>query len=249
MDEQAGILRAIVENPDDVTHRLVYADWLEDHEESRLAEFIRAQCALRPFLIDPQVETRYPVGVEIMDLQPELRHGLLRAFKPAYEELNESGQPLEVLLPQHFGFWVYRGFVEEVEVFGGKVLTILVHHARVIFPQVPLLRLTISPVADREARSSFAPYIYDVPERPVDLRAIRTLLKRPEIVRLRCLDLQYLRLGNALADRLLRAPSGFQPKRLLLNENLIAADMTQRLRRRFGEALVLTPYDENDIPF
>src|SRR5262249_20802400 len=38
-------LRAILENPDDDTPRLVYADWLEERDDPR-GEFIRVQCRL-----------------------------------------------------------------------------------------------------------------------------------------------------------------------------------------------------------
>jgi uncharacterized protein (TIGR02996 family) len=38
-------LRAICENPDDDTVRLVYADWLDEHGELERAEFIRLQVA------------------------------------------------------------------------------------------------------------------------------------------------------------------------------------------------------------
>jgi uncharacterized protein (TIGR02996 family) len=39
-------LEAILENPDDDTARLVYADWLEEHGDSARAEFIRVQCRM-----------------------------------------------------------------------------------------------------------------------------------------------------------------------------------------------------------
>src|SRR4051794_25968727 len=41
-----GILRAIADEPDDDTHRLVLADWLEEHSEAQRAEFSRLQCRL-----------------------------------------------------------------------------------------------------------------------------------------------------------------------------------------------------------
>ena len=42
---EQGFLQAIVHEPDDDTHRLVYADWLDDHGDPR-GEFIRAQVDL-----------------------------------------------------------------------------------------------------------------------------------------------------------------------------------------------------------
>jgi uncharacterized protein (TIGR02996 family) len=41
-----AFLSAIRETPDDDLHRLVYADWLDDHGDSDRAEFIRIQCRL-----------------------------------------------------------------------------------------------------------------------------------------------------------------------------------------------------------
>src|SRR5262249_46477877 len=43
---EAGLLRAIREAPDDDEPRLVYADWLDDHNEPPRAELIRVQCEL-----------------------------------------------------------------------------------------------------------------------------------------------------------------------------------------------------------
>src|SRR6516164_3398920 len=41
-----AFLRAILEEPEDDTHRLVYADYLEEHGDPDRAEFIRVQCEL-----------------------------------------------------------------------------------------------------------------------------------------------------------------------------------------------------------
>src|SRR5262245_26840333 len=46
-DEQGqAFLEAIREAPEDDTHRLVYADWLDDHGNEARAKFIRLQCQL-----------------------------------------------------------------------------------------------------------------------------------------------------------------------------------------------------------
>lgn len=47
MSEQAAFLHAIVTNPADDTARLVFADWLDEHEQPARALFIRAQLAHR----------------------------------------------------------------------------------------------------------------------------------------------------------------------------------------------------------
>src|SRR5579885_2432380 len=43
MTDRDAFLRAICDRPDDDTPRLVFADWLEEHGESKRAEFIRTQ--------------------------------------------------------------------------------------------------------------------------------------------------------------------------------------------------------------
>jgi uncharacterized protein (TIGR02996 family) len=44
MAEADALLRAIQTEPDNDLHRLVYADWLDDHGDAARAEFIRLQC-------------------------------------------------------------------------------------------------------------------------------------------------------------------------------------------------------------
>ena len=44
--DQKQLLRAIRDNPDEDTPRLMYADWLEEHNDPARAEFVRVQCRL-----------------------------------------------------------------------------------------------------------------------------------------------------------------------------------------------------------
>src|SRR5205807_1310210 len=44
--ERSALLRAILDEPQDDVHRLVYADWLDDNGEPDRAEFIRTQIEL-----------------------------------------------------------------------------------------------------------------------------------------------------------------------------------------------------------
>jgi uncharacterized protein (TIGR02996 family) len=46
MSDRAAFIRAICEQPTDDTVRLVFADWLEEHDEPARAEFIRVQVKL-----------------------------------------------------------------------------------------------------------------------------------------------------------------------------------------------------------
>jgi uncharacterized protein (TIGR02996 family) len=56
--------QAILEQPDDYTHRLVYADWLQERGEEARAAFIRAQCSPDP----PVLEVARDLDGRIMDI-------------------------------------------------------------------------------------------------------------------------------------------------------------------------------------
>ena len=45
-----GFLAAILAEPDDDAHRLIFADWLEDAGQTERAEFVRLQCRLAVLL-------------------------------------------------------------------------------------------------------------------------------------------------------------------------------------------------------
>src|SRR5262245_33286356 len=55
MSDRDTFLRAIRANPDDDTLRLVFADWLDEHNDPARAEFIRVQVELEP--IRDQIDT------------------------------------------------------------------------------------------------------------------------------------------------------------------------------------------------
>jgi uncharacterized protein (TIGR02996 family) len=82
MDEREDFLRAIREEPDDEIHRLVFADWLEDHDEAEWAALIRHQCGLAR-LMEPSVDPFAEAGlVDVVRLRPEVRRSILRSFDP-----------------------------------------------------------------------------------------------------------------------------------------------------------------------
>src|SRR4051812_9292410 len=98
-----AILRAIIEEPDDKAHRLVYADWLEEfgtsEAERARAGFIRIQCAKE---WDPRPDTE------------EARELYRRARKLRDKHEAEWIRPLGLPRGWHVSFnagWV-GGFVE-----------------------------------------------------------------------------------------------------------------------------------------
>jgi uncharacterized protein (TIGR02996 family) len=46
MSDRAGLLRAVLDAPDDDAPRLVFADWFDDNGLPERAEFVRAQCQI-----------------------------------------------------------------------------------------------------------------------------------------------------------------------------------------------------------
>lgn len=101
--EELALLRAIVERFDDDMPRLVYADWLEEHDRWPRAEFIRLQCHLHQALTNPAHREHFSRLIDN-----------LQDFQSEHDEA-------DYLLPQpecFFGFWgnYYRGFPERLEV-------------------------------------------------------------------------------------------------------------------------------------
>jgi uncharacterized protein (TIGR02996 family) len=112
MTEEADLLRAIRDDPDDDAPRLIYADWLEERGDPR-AEFIRIQC-------------------ELARLPAPTRYELLR-LHPRPSRMGESGRRYLDLIARHdeiltryYQEWTgplrqtqpefHRGFVERITV-------------------------------------------------------------------------------------------------------------------------------------
>jgi uncharacterized protein (TIGR02996 family) len=110
MSHEIGFLRAILEEPDDDTHRLVYADWLEEQGETPRAEFIRMQCARSRL---PQDDPR---RVEMYRREEQFLHW----------HGDRWLEPLRLYL----GAWHFRrGFLQSATVPGSAFLT----HHRLLF--------------------------------------------------------------------------------------------------------------------
>jgi uncharacterized protein (TIGR02996 family) len=97
MTHDNPFLQAIIEDPDDDSLRLVYADYLEEHGQTDRAELIRIQCRL------PQLPEGDPLRKE------------LEARERALLEKNE-GKWVGPLLPYLTRWEFRRGFLESVRV-------------------------------------------------------------------------------------------------------------------------------------
>src|SRR4051812_32083073 len=111
--------RDIIENPDDDSRRLIYADWLEEHSQPERAEFIRVQCELASLPEDDYLRW----------MELEARE---RALLAGHRE--EWARPLQRWV-NAAGF--RRGFVESVTVRPEAFL----EHAAALFQAAPVRRV------------------------------------------------------------------------------------------------------------
>src|SRR5207247_7893651 len=75
---EAAFLRSIADAGEDNTARLVFSDWLEEHEETARAEFIRVQCDLAASGV-PE-ERRHALRLRERALLDAHRRGWCEAF-------------------------------------------------------------------------------------------------------------------------------------------------------------------------
>ncbi len=87
MSDEAALLKAIIADADEDTPRLVYADWLDEHEAPIQAEFVRTQCRLAagsaadpdyPDLLERHAELVAQFGVAVKLTAPDLPPGFAR---------------------------------------------------------------------------------------------------------------------------------------------------------------------------
>jgi uncharacterized protein (TIGR02996 family) len=116
---EAGLLRAIREAPDDDAPRLVYADWLDEHDEPQRAELIRVQCEL----------ARIPLGLRAAQLRQREQELLDR-------HAADWAAPLSVLVSS---YTFRRGLLEHVQI----TPDIFAQCADELFRAAPLRALTV----------------------------------------------------------------------------------------------------------
>src|SRR5262249_40829470 len=121
MITEPGFLRAIASQPDDDAPRLIYADWLEEHNEPERAEVIRAQVELARSKADSPHRRRLAFRAgELLRLHEERWVGPLRIMTPDWQ--------------------FCRGFVEKLVLLPGD----LEEEARALFASLPLRRLGLA---------------------------------------------------------------------------------------------------------
>jgi uncharacterized protein (TIGR02996 family) len=124
MTDREALLRAVCESPDDDLPRLVFADWLEEHDEPERAEFIRVQVELN---------RQHVVSLETVRL-----HDRMLALLDAHLQdwLDELPQLPGV---QWSDVWS-RGFPEEVTI---DSLRDFATHQEAILHSAPVQKVTV----------------------------------------------------------------------------------------------------------
>jgi len=126
VNTESALLAAIVATPDDDLPRLVYADWLDEHDQPERAEFIRVQCeAARIECEAARTNRASPAHTKLIERSSRL----LRAHAADW-----FGPLTDERVGSHI--ITRRGFVDRL------VLTTerFTDHADIIFAHAPLLR-------------------------------------------------------------------------------------------------------------
>ena len=127
-----AFLEDICEHSDDDATRLIYADWLDDHDDSARAEFIRVQVERRNMASD---DGRHSALIQReLTLLQEHEEGW-RADLPALDGVNWE---------DFSGGFVEAVFVNSVEVF--------LRHSEAIFAAAPIRRLQVGQLDAEDAR-------------------------------------------------------------------------------------------------
>jgi uncharacterized protein (TIGR02996 family) len=249
---EAGLLAAIIDDPDDDTPRLVYADWLEEHGDDARAEFIRVQCRLARLGVADLRHLRQAEWLyDSMETGFEAREFLrlphrLRRLAADVEPLLEREQEL---LAGHRKAWLgplaelcqectfRRGFVEDVVVKADALLG----HADVLFRHNPVLTLALyEPESAWECERVLAlPHLarltaLALPGCEGEFDWVRLLAGAPHLNRLTALALNAARLDDAKVELLASLPHLGRLAELYLADSHLGVDAVQ--------ALVSSPY-------
>ncbi|HYT94378.1 MAG TPA: TIGR02996 domain-containing protein [Gemmataceae bacterium] len=152
MSEEANLLHAIVEQPEDDGVRLVYADWLEEHGRPERADFIRLQIELaRLPMDDPRrldLEERLSENGKRPPPTDRLTPPRLDA-RPCFVTGRQADWRRELpSLPGIIWGAFWRGFVAEAWVKNWKTLRT---QAETMFASAPVERLTLEQLTTRTA--------------------------------------------------------------------------------------------------
>jgi uncharacterized protein (TIGR02996 family) len=200
------MVRHIIENPDDITARLVYADWLDEHDNPR-GEFIRVQCRLAELAED---ESERP-ALEAREKELWAAHGKTwRKEAPAWPHIVRFR----------------RGFAEEVQCPPKAFLK----QGAGLFRRAPIISLTLRVAEDHLAALAACPLLAHL--RSLRLWEFSAeLAASPHLANLTCLDLAGAQVGDAVCEAIAASPHLARLTRLHLNGNRLGDHGVSALAR------------------
>jgi uncharacterized protein (TIGR02996 family) len=248
-----GFLRAILDEPDDDVHRLVYADWLEERGDPR-GEFIRAQVRAAAL---PDGDPRR-AGPEARASELLRRHhdewdrplldaagydpnagGLLGLLGAVARLFNAPW-----LKPPLYRHDYRRGFVEVVHVDMGK----FVERAEALFNVAPIREVYFEVVSSRLTDLAALPQLARLRGLHLLYTSLREdalveLFASPHLTGLRTLDLP----GNVLSEQALRLLGVSTCARGLTALNLCNCDVSERGALALAESPALAALADLDL--
>jgi uncharacterized protein (TIGR02996 family) len=255
MSSAEAFLRAILDDPDDDVVRLVFADWLDEHDDPR-GEFIRAQVQAAALPDgDPRRAELEARANELLRRhhdqwdQPLLdaagydpRAGGLLGMLGTIARLFRAPWPKPPLYLRDYR----RGFVEVIHIDMGK----FVERAEALFEAAPIREVYFELVSARLTDLAALPQL----ARVRGLHFIHTQLREDALVELfasqhltglRTLDMP----GNVLSEHALRLLGVATCARRLTALNLCSCDVSERGALALAEAPALAALAELDLSF
>lgn len=256
-DERA-FLTAIIAAPDDDLPRLVYADWLDEHDAAARAEFIRTECQIQ------HLEPGHPERAFLFARRDQLRgafkrdwfgsflvgsvewtttRGFIEDVTTGPGELSDYGQDwfatqpirrlwLRSVFTQDGGVrrWYHRELFRSPLM--GRLTTLNLTHANVNSAGLYFL-------AQNAALSSLRELF--LAHNLIDSEGAASLARMPALTQLRSLDLTHNQITDAGAQALARSTTLTSLDNLWMGRNLLTSVGWKALDERFGKALVRDP--------
>jgi uncharacterized protein (TIGR02996 family) len=250
MPDDTSLVQTIFDHPEDLTPRLIYADWLEEHGEPERAEFLRLQIELGQLERDdprrPDLEARE--SRMLMQYERAWRdrlgeYGLDYSLYTTRQEMRTCVIPSKLLpkVPE------WQALVEEMPFlreFRNAEMTVGVLHGLISVASLHGLDLGRSRLDDAAVQALAAsPHLADLVNLDLSFNAVsdvgaKALAASPYLGRLKVLNLSFNQIENRGAQALLRSKK--LPALIELNlrsnrlsagvEKSVAARMWQRVR-------------------
>jgi uncharacterized protein (TIGR02996 family) len=252
INQQAALFKAILEEPWDDTHRLVYADWLEENGQAERGQFIRAQVE-RAHLAEDDPRAR-----DLLRQETRLLKAHKSTWKAELPRLNgtkwgdfERGFVGSVSIRSAFMFHrLFRTIITLAPIEALQIRDASTLHGLAISPHLSRVReLRLASLSFSSsctlAELAASPHlgrlvVLDLGDNSLDDQDARALVESRSFPRLEVLNLRSNEVGDVGASHLARSPHLRDLRELVLTGDYRLMDVGRRaLREAFGERVVL----------